>query len=257
MKHLFACLLAIAALIGCSSAPESTGVPDAAHNSRNSLDWAGTYRGILPCASCPGIETIVTLNVDGTYTSSARYLEQDGPAFTGGGAFEWDSDGSRIRLAGEEPLWFRVGENTLTQLRLDGSMVTSVLAEHYVLRKVNDGITGHYWKLVEVRGEAVVSLEREPHLILEAADGRVSGFAGCNGFMGSYTLDEQNARISFGQIAMTRMFCAAGMEVEEAFTQVLEEVDNYSLNGDSLTLNRGRMAPLARFERRALAQPAE
>jgi len=249
MKNPFICLLALIVLSGCASAPESAGVPDAAHNSRNSLDWAGTYRGILPCASCPGIETVVTLSPDGTYVSSARYLEEEGPAFTGGGTFEWDNDGSRIRLSGEEPLWFRVGENTLTQLRLDGSMVTSVLAEHYVLTKMSDGITSRYWKLVEVRGQAVGEMEREPHLILEAADGRVSGFAGCNGFMGSYTLDEANARISFGQIAMTRMFCAAGMEVEEAFSQVLEEVDNYSLNGDSLTLNRARMAPLARFER--------
>lgn len=257
MKNLFACLLVLAALTGCGSAPEPADVPDAAHNSRNSLDWAGTYRGVLPCASCPGIETVVTLNPDGTYISSARYLEEEGPAFTGGGAFEWDSDGNRIRLAGEEPLWFRVGENQLTQLRLDGSTITGVLAEYYVLTKMSDGVTGQYWKLVELRGQAIDELEREPHLILEAADGRVTGFAGCNGFTGSYTLDEQNARISFGQLAMTRMFCAAGMETETTFSQVLEEVDNYSLNGDSLTLNRGRMAPLARFERGELEQPGE
>lgn len=257
MKKLYACLLLLVALSGCASAPEPSIAADAAHNSRNSLDWAGTYRGVLPCASCEGIETAMTLNPDGTYVSSARYLGEDGQAFTGGGAFEWDEDGNRIRLSGEEPLWFRVGENRLTQLRLDGSTITGVLAEYYVLTKISGGITGQYWKLVEVRGQAVGEMEREPHLILQAADGRVSGFAGCNGFMGSYTLDEQNARISFGQIAMTRMFCAAGMEVEEAFTQVLEEVDNYSLNGDSLTLNRARIAPLARFERGELEQLGE
>jgi heat shock protein HslJ len=38
------------------------------------------------------------------------------------------------------------------------------------------------------------------------------------------------------------------MEVETAFHDVLKMVDNYSLSGDRLTLNRARMAPLARFE---------
>ena len=34
------------------------------HNSQNSLDWSGTYKGITPCADCEGIETILTLNAD-------------------------------------------------------------------------------------------------------------------------------------------------------------------------------------------------
>lgn len=248
MKNLFVCLLALIVLSGCASAPESAGVPDAAHNSRNSLDWAGTYRGVLPCASCEGIETAMTLNPDGTYVSSARYLGEDGQAFTGGGAFEWDEDGNRIRLSGEEPLWFRVGENSLTQLRLDGSTITGVLAEYYVLTKIS-GIADSEWRLVELRGEPVDEMETHPYFILEASEGRVAGFAGCNRFSGTYTLDETNARISFGQLAMTRMFCADGMEIEQALSEVLEQVDNYSLVGDSLTLNRARMAPLARFER--------
>jgi hypothetical protein len=38
------------------------------------------------------------------------------------------------------------------------------------------------------------------------------------------------------------------MDVEREFHAVLERADNYSLAGDHLTLNRARMAPLARFE---------
>jgi len=38
------------------------------------------------------------------------------------------------------------------------------------------------------------------------------------------------------------------MDIEKAFLDVLSAVDNYSLNGGHLTLNRARMAPLARFE---------
>ena len=38
------------------------------------------------------------------------------------------------------------------------------------------------------------------------------------------------------------------MDVENAFHEALRTADNYSLDGDRLTLNRARMAPLARFE---------
>lgn len=114
--------------------------------------------------------------------------------------------------------------------------------------KPSDGITEKYWKLVELRGQPVARLEQEPHLILKAQEGRVTGFSGCNNFTGTYTLDAASARISFGPLAMTRKFCATGMDVERAFSEVLGEADNYSLSGDNLTLNRARMAPLARFE---------
>jgi heat shock protein HslJ len=38
------------------------------------------------------------------------------------------------------------------------------------------------------------------------------------------------------------------METEQEFAKMLEKVDNYSLNGNQMTLNKARMAPLARFE---------
>jgi heat shock protein HslJ len=233
---------------GCMTAPTTETTSEATHNSRNALDWTGTYKGVLPCADCPGIETVVTLNADGTYTSTSRYLGKSDQSFDQQGRFQWDSGGGTITLSGDHPARYRVGEDRLIRLALDGGAITGPLADHYVLAKVTDGITEKYWKLVELRGQPVAGLEREPHLILKAAGGRVTGFAGCNGFTGSYTLDEAAARISFGQLAMTRRFCSTGMEVERGFGEVLEQADSYSLNGDTLTLNRARMAPLARFE---------
>jgi heat shock protein HslJ len=111
-----------------------------------------------------------------------------------------------------------------------------------------EGITEKYWKLMELRGQPVPTLEQEPHLILKAQDGRVMGFAGCNSFTGTYTLDAAKARINVGPLAMTRKFCSAGMDVERGFGEVLGQADSYSMSGGDLTLNRARMAPLARFE---------
>lgn len=38
------------------------------------------------------------------------------------------------------------------------------------------------------------------------------------------------------------------MEVENQFMAVLEKANNYSLNGNTMTLNKAKMAPLAIFE---------
>lgn len=112
---------------------------------------------------------------------------------------------------------------------------------------VADGIVEKYWKLVELNGKPVPPLDREPHMILKA-DGRVSGFGGCNAFTGDYKIDASASRLSFGQIASTMMACEAGMDVEHAFHEALSRTDSYTLDGDRLVLIRARMAPLARFE---------
>ncbi|MET4898699.1 META domain-containing protein [Sphingomonadaceae bacterium jetA1] len=217
-------------------------------NSRDALDWAGTYRGVLPCADCDGIETIVTLKADGSYASRSRYLGRDSKPFTEDGTFRWDAAGGTITLSGQEPARYRVGENRLVRLALDGTPITGALADHYVLEKSSEGITEKYWKLVELNGRPVAATEQQPHLILKAEGSHVTGFGGCNSFTGTYTLDEKASRITFEQMASTMRACTKGMDVERAFSEMLSRVDNYSLNGDHLTLNRARMAPLARFE---------
>jgi uncharacterized lipoprotein NlpE involved in copper resistance len=92
------------------------------HNSRNSLDWPGTYAGVMPCADCPGIETRLTLQLDGRYELSTRYQDRQVAAQTVQGKFSWDAAGNIITLdaagAGQQ---FRVGENRLLQLNRDGS----------------------------------------------------------------------------------------------------------------------------------------
>lgn len=251
MRHAFG-LIIIASLAaeGCTMAAGPSGAvySDPAHNARNSLDWVGAYRGVLPCADCAGIETVVILADDGTYSTHSQYRGKGDPAFSEQGRFTWNEAGNTVTLAGQQPVQYFVGENRLTRLALDGSRVSGALAENYVLTKLIDGITEKYWKLVELNGQPVPTLQREPHLILKAEGARVNGFGGCNSFTGSYKINEAAARISFEQIASTMMACPSGMDVERAFHDALRSADNYSFSEDRLTLNRARMAPLARFE---------
>lgn len=244
-----------AAIAGCASetlppAASSSDpiLADGAHDSRNSLDWAGSYRGVLPCADCEGIETVVNLSRDGSFREHTRYLGKDGPDFSRRGVFAWSDDGSTVTLAGDPPFPYRVGENHLTRLALDGSAVAGALASRYVLTKVSPQITGWQWELVELRGQPVTALERKPFIVLHAGDSRVTGFGGCNSLTGGYTLDEAVARIRFERMASTLRACVTGMDTEQALQEALQTADNYSLSGYQLTLNKARMAPLARFE---------
>jgi heat shock protein HslJ len=114
-------------------------------------------------------------------------------------------------------------------------------------------ITGKYWRLAELNGQAVTppadesANARMPHIIFK--DDRVSGSGGCNTFNGTYAVSAPG-RIKFSQIVATQKACFTGMETETELFRALEMTDNYTLSedGKTLSLNRARMAPLARFE---------
>jgi heat shock protein HslJ len=114
--------------------------------------------------------------------------------------------------------------------------------------KQSNVITDRRWKLVELAGKPVADKVngKEPFLLLQKSDGRYSASGGCNGIGGAFTL-ENNGRIKFEQGMSTMMACE-NMEVEQELSKALITADNYSLSGDNLSLNKARMAPLARFK---------
>ena len=122
-----AALLLAAALGGCMPRAElqseaSAAAPVDGHNSRNSLDWAGSYEGVLPCADCPGIKTQLVLHPDGRFDLSTQYLDRQVTPQTASGRFTWNSAGGAITL--DAAGWgqqFRVGEGRLLQLNRDGT----------------------------------------------------------------------------------------------------------------------------------------
>lgn len=109
------------------------------HTSENSLDWAGTYEGTLPCADCPGIKIELTINSDETFSMYQEYLERDMKG-TETGTFRWDEGGNIVTLTtenGREDL-YQVGENRLFRLDPEGNRVQGELADHYILEKTGD-----------------------------------------------------------------------------------------------------------------------
>jgi copper homeostasis protein (lipoprotein) len=147
------------------------------------------------------------------------------------------------------PVRYFVGENTLTQLDRNGKKITGESAVKYILSKENYAILEKYWKLIELNGDAVIddnNFTKEPHIIFKEKDNKVVGHGGCNNIFGAYELSAGN-RITLSGLGSTFMACQS-MEIESQFLKVLQMADNYNLTGDTLVLNKGRMAPFARLK---------
>jgi uncharacterized lipoprotein NlpE involved in copper resistance len=112
---------------------------DDAHNSRNSVNWDGLYTGTVPCADCSGIKVQITLNLDETYQISYQYLEKDDSIYSASGKFIWDDAGDMITLDSRDfPPHYKVGENRLIQLDMEGNPITGEHAEMYELTKSDE-----------------------------------------------------------------------------------------------------------------------
>jgi uncharacterized lipoprotein NlpE involved in copper resistance len=140
MKKLFFSVITITLLVAglqsCKQKPSDADAVDKVHNSQNSLDWQGTYTGVIPCANCEGIKVQITLS-DSTYQASYLYLgHEKGEAIQISGKFSWDStDGTIILENTDIPPYYKVGENRLIQLDMEGNPITGELADMYVLTK--------------------------------------------------------------------------------------------------------------------------
>ncbi len=114
-------------------------VQDTVHTTQNSVDYAGTYKGITPCADCEGIEVELTILMDSTYSHSMKYLGKgDGQPVVKTGSYVW-VDGGTIQLEGiaDGPSKYKVGEGRIWQLDMQGNKIEGELAEKYILTKTN------------------------------------------------------------------------------------------------------------------------
>lgn len=118
--------------------------------------------------------------------------------------------------------------------------------------KPDSSLRETYWKLLEVDGKTVVLAEqqREPNLILHTAESSATGYGGCNGFRGTYTLD--GAKLTFDNLASTLMACAQGMNIEAVYPKILANVGTWKISGEQLELYGADSKLLARFQAVAL-----
>lgn len=145
MQRPFFTIALVAILTTACSDPQNAPRQDATANaetqttiplgdtSQNALDWPGEYEGVIPCASCEGIQTTLTLQADNSFELKSIYLGKDETIFKVAGKFEWDTNGSKITLSDGSK--YLVGENQLFMLDKDGNRINGELAENYILKK--------------------------------------------------------------------------------------------------------------------------
>ena len=115
-------------------------------------------------------------------------------------------------------------------------------------QKPTTDITGKKWKLTELNGQPIKlkNPKNNPYFKLDMNGMRYEGHAGCNGLGGTFEIKQDIMRIKFNQGMSTMMACE-DLDIENQFTKAILTADNYSVNGNTLTLNKARMAPLAKF----------
>lgn len=144
MKKLFVlCAFTSILLTACEKKTESTPTTENKSSqkiddstSQSALDWDGTYEGVIPCADCEGIKTELTLNQDNTYTLTEEYIDKN-LKVENQGNITWTDDGNSISLKTKDDEYkrYKVGENILFQLDLEGNEITGALAQNYQLKK--------------------------------------------------------------------------------------------------------------------------
>ncbi|EFK55715.1 copper resistance protein NlpE [Sphingobacterium spiritivorum] len=102
---------------------------------QKSDQFTGEYKGILPCADCDGIETILHINADKSYQLSTKYLGKSDENFVKSG--RWKMHANTLTLEGID-YKFRILDDQLSQLDLSGNDIKGDLADQYRLAKFEE-----------------------------------------------------------------------------------------------------------------------
>lgn len=134
----------------------------------------------------------------------------------------------------------------LSRIVLIGLLFTSCnLLKPQVAKNGNAEVEDKRWKLVELYGKPVTESAETHYIIFHSKEGKLEAKAGCNGLMNSYTISNQY-QIKINPGISTKMACPDSLENE--LIKAMSEADNLSVSETNLSLNKARMAPLARFE---------
>lgn len=223
------------------------------HNAKNSLDWSGNYRGIIPCADCEGIETTVSLHKDMGFEVMSIYLGKNVKPRLDKGKISWSPDGNSITLIiamNHIYAKYKVLEGTLIQLDMDGKEIGGPLSAMYIFTKGFYAIQDRYWKLTGLNGKLISvdsMLGKEPYLVFKGGENHFSGNGGCNNISGQYKLTNPDS-ISFSKTISTMMACP-GLQQESSFLKTLNKARTYTVSGDKLILRDANKKTIATFKR--------
>jgi len=240
-------ILGLAIAVSAAAQPNDAATPPAQpadmQNSRLSLDWAGTYEGVLPCADCPGTKTRLTLNYDGSYRLITQAQGSQNAEKSVSGVFTWQPSGNAITLdehGGRQQ--FSVGEGRLILLRPEGGASQSPAANLVLTLAAPDSEDleqqlGRYrWTLVsttDANNRRIAGLPpgQDHPVVLNFAGLRLSVQGPCNLLVGGYEVTSAN-QLTVNVGASTNMACdPALMQADSALSDLLAKPLQVQITG--------------------------
>lgn len=115
--------------------PVDVAIPGELARAQN-LSWVGHYDGMLPCGDCEGIRTLLSLYENHTYILSMKREGSNNLPSIMRGNFSWSEGHTVVQLdQNAQNRRYLVGDGSARLLNKDGSQITGVLADRYVLKQ--------------------------------------------------------------------------------------------------------------------------
>jgi uncharacterized lipoprotein NlpE involved in copper resistance len=136
LKKWMFIILIISCFISCFDNKEYK-VADS-QNLNKEFSCKGTYEGTLPCASCTGIKTIITLYEDKSYNRSEEYLDEENSPFLDTGRYDVNCIDSVITLfdkSQKRDQSYKWTGSELRHLDINGNEIFGSLRDNYILKK--------------------------------------------------------------------------------------------------------------------------
>lgn len=111
-------------------------------------------------------------------------------------------------------------------------------------------VVNKYWTLTQMNGKPVqmAANQEKAQGFMLSSNGKITGFAGCNNFFGTYNLSEKDGINVADNIGMTMKACLDVKIDEQGFTNLFRKAKRYEVKGKTLTLKDSKGQQLALFE---------
>ena len=141
MKNFIFALSAALLLAGCATSNQSTSVPQGKCEVKSGCTAAqtsieGTYKAFLPCASCMGIDSTLTLKKDGTFESVMNYKSKDNYKAVSKGKYSVKNGVITTVDEYKEKSFYKIEGENLKMLDMDQKEVTGELKDKYIFKRV-------------------------------------------------------------------------------------------------------------------------
>lgn len=151
---------------GLSTEPVDVAVTENVRNDR----IIGTWRGVIPCADCPGISYNLTLNEDNSYEETLIYQDRSAQPYTQTGMWRVNKGVLELDNPAVERSRFSLSDNELMMLDIKtGRPLVAGTDSMYRLRRDNNAAGGNIpqWYNDRKQGVDFVAHGNDPSWMLE------------------------------------------------------------------------------------------